>query len=62
MSPEDLHFIETLFRSVERQVQEGLAQVRSDMNERFDRVDARLDVQAARLDRIGGLVNEGLAH
>ena len=34
-------------------------EMRADFGARFDGTDARLDQMAARLDRIGGLVNGG---
>jgi hypothetical protein len=48
MSQEEMQFIESLFRSLE-----------TEMNQQFHAVNARLDHMSARLDRIGGLVNGG---
>jgi len=55
MTKEDMNFIETLFRSLETQMDRRFDQV----DARFDALDARLDQANARLDRIGGLVNGG---
>jgi hypothetical protein len=55
MTQEEMQFIESLFRSLE-----------TEMNGRFDHVEGRLDAintrldhTNARMDRIGGLVNGG---
>ena len=55
MTPDDMQFIERLFRSLESEMREGFAEVR----QQFAAVNARLDQTNTRLDRIGGLVNGG---
>src|SRR3954453_7872411 len=55
MTREDMEFIESLFRSLEKE----LHQVEAKMDQRFDQVNARLDHTNTRLEGIGGLVNGG---
>lgn len=55
MKPDEMEFIERLFRSLETEMNKRFDHVDS----RFDAIDARLDHANARLDRIGGLVNGG---
>jgi hypothetical protein len=53
MTKDGMSFIETLFRSLETQMDRRFDRV----DARFDALDARLDQANSRLDRIGGLVN-----
>ena len=39
-----------------------LSEFRSEVSERFDALDSRLDITAARLDRQGGLLQTGTRH
>ena len=55
MTNEDMDFISNLFKSLENEMHREFAQVYRQLTE----VNARLDVQAIRLDRIGGLINGG---
>ena len=55
MTQEDMQFFESLFRSLETEMNRRFDHVES----RFDAVNARLDHTNARMDRIGGLVNGG---
>jgi len=43
LSKEDMEFVENLFRSLEREMGNGLQSLRQEMNTRFDRMEARLD-------------------
>jgi len=55
MTQEDMSFFERLFRSLESEMNKRFDAV----DARFDAVNARLDQTNARLERIGGLVNGG---
>lgn len=59
MTQEEMEFIENLFRSLEREMNGRFAHMESEMGQRFDAINSRLDHANARLERIGGLVNGG---
>lgn len=55
MTNEDMDFISNLFKSLESEMRREFAEVHRQLAE----VNTRLDLQATRLERIGGLVNGG---
>ena len=55
MTQQDMEFIESLFRSLEKEMNGRFDHVES----RLDAINGRLDHTNARMDRIGGLVNGG---
>ena len=59
MTQDEMKFIENLFRSLESEMNHRFEAMSQEVNQRFDKNDARLDLLNARMDRIGGLVNGG---
>jgi len=59
MNQDEMKFIENLFRSLESEMNHKFEDLRRDVYQRFDKMDARLDLMNARMDGIGGLVNGG---
>jgi ElaB/YqjD/DUF883 family membrane-anchored ribosome-binding protein len=59
MTREDMDFIESLFRSLEKELKGNFSELKEEFHAVEGKITSRLDHANARLERIGGLVNGG---